>query len=256
MPAPLDEVDGLLVVLALHLQRRGLPAAGQAHLAAARDVVADLADRPDRVLQGQVPHHGARLDHAQHQVGRADLQQHRRLGHVRVADDDVQPAVTLGVRVRLVTGVDDRPGTGGGRADALPDVLGALAHAVHRAPRRLQHLAGTTEQLPRDEERNEDVRQPGELPVPGHQIVLVTAVGVAGRVGVVLEEIDVARDSLLVQAAFGVDEQAFENALARLVVGDQLGHVVAFGSCVFRMRSHVEVETGAVPQEDIAAAAP
>lgn len=90
----------------------------------------------------------------------------------------------------------------------------------------------------------------------GDEIVLVAAVGVSSRVGVVLEEIDVARDSLLVQAAFGVDEQAFENALAGLVVGDQFGHVVAFGSCVFRMRTHVEVQAGAVPQEDVTAAAP
>ncbi len=92
--------------------------------------------------------------------------------------------------------------------------------------------------------------------MPGHQVVLVAAVRVARRVGVVLEEIDVARDSLLVQAAFGVDEQTFENALACFVVSDQLGHVVAFGSCIFRMRTHVEVQAGAVPQEDIAAAAP
>lgn len=90
----------------------------------------------------------------------------------------------------------------------------------------------------------------------GDEIILVAAVGVSRRIGVVLEQIDVARDSLLVQAAFGVDEQALQNALARLVVRDQLGHVVAFGCRVFRMRSHVEVEAGAVPQEDVAAAAP
>lgn len=126
----------------------------------------------------------------------------------------------------------------------------------YSTPRGLQHLARAADQLPRDKERNEDVRQAGEFSVPGHEIVLVTAVRVAGRVGVVLEEIDVARDSLLVQAAFGIDEQAFENALARLVVRDQFRHVVAFGSCIFRMRTHVEVQTGAVPQEDIAAAAP
>lgn len=71
----------------------------------------------------------------------------------------------------------------------------------------------------------------------GDEIILVAPVGVSRRIGVVLEEIDVARDSLLVQAAFGVDEQAFENALAGLVVSDQFGHVVALGSCIFRVRS-------------------
>ena len=69
----------------------------------------DLADRPDRVLQRQVAHRHAGLDHAQHDVGAADLEQRGDLVHVRVADDDVQPAVALGVGVRLVAGVDDRP---------------------------------------------------------------------------------------------------------------------------------------------------
>ncbi|GDY52315.1 hypothetical protein SVIO_029380 [Streptomyces violaceusniger] len=71
--------------------------------------------------------------------------------------------------------------------------------------------------------------------MPCHQIVLVAAVGVARGVGVVLEEIDVARDSLLVQAALRVHEQTLENALARFVVGDQLGHVVTLGCRVFRV---------------------
>ena len=148
------------------------------------------------------------------------------------------------------------PGPGGRGADALPDVLGALADAVDGAARGLQHLARAAEQLPGDEERNEDVGEPGEFPVPGHQIVLVASVGVAGRVGVVLEQVDVARDPLLVQPAFGVHQQAFEDALAGLVVGDQFGHVVALGSGVLRVRAHVEVEAGTVAQEDVAAAAP
>jgi hypothetical protein len=84
----------------------------------------------------------------------------------------------------------------------------------------------------------------------------VAAVGVSRRIGVVLEQIDVARDSLLVQAAFRVDEQSLQNPLTGLVVRDQLGHVVAFRGGVFRMRTHVEVEAGAVAQEDIAATAP
>ncbi|GHI43834.1 hypothetical protein ScoT_00080 [Streptomyces albidoflavus] len=92
--------------------------------------------------------------------------------------------------------------------------------------------------------------------MPGHEVVLVAAVGVPGGVGVVLEEIDVARDALLVQAAFGVDEQPFEDAFAGLVVGHQFGDVVAFRCGVFRMRTHIEIEAGAVPQKDIAAAAP
>ena len=47
----------------------------------------------------------------------------------------------------------------------------------------------------------------GELAVAAHQVVLVAAVGVARRVGVVLEQVDVAVDPLVAQPALGVDEQ-------------------------------------------------
>lgn len=103
------------------------------------------------------------------------------------------------------------------------------------APRGLQNLARAAQQLTGDKEGNEDVREPGELPVACDEIVLVAAVGVAGRVRVVLEEVDVARDSFLVQASFGVHQESFENALACFVVRDQFGHIVTFGCRVFRM---------------------
>ena len=44
---------------------------GEINAAGVRLAREDLADRPDRILQGQVSHHHARLDHPQHQVGRA-----------------------------------------------------------------------------------------------------------------------------------------------------------------------------------------
>ena len=110
--AAVDEVDRALQVLPLDLQGGGLATVGELDLAATGRVVADLADRPDRVLQRQVAEDDVGLDHPQHQVGRADLQQRRGLGHVRVPDDDVQPAEPLGVGVRLVAGVDDRAGCG------------------------------------------------------------------------------------------------------------------------------------------------
>ena len=218
--------------------------------------MADLADRPDGVLQRQVAHHDARLDHAQHEVGRADLEQHGRLAHVRVADDDVQAAEALGVRVRLVTGVDDRTGAGRRGRHALPDVLRALAHAVDRSTRRLQHLAGAADDLPGDEEGDQHVGEPAELAVPPYEVVLVTAVGVAGRVGVVLEQIDVARDPLLAEATLGVDQQPFKDPLTRLVVNDEFVDAVTLGRRVLRMTSDIEVQPCPVAQEHIAATAP
>ena len=120
-------------VLALDVERAQLAPVRQPDGAAARHVVADLADRPDRVLQGHVAqHHVGVLEHPQHAGRRTDLDEGRVLAHVRVADDHVQPAVALGVGVRFVAGVDDRPAPRGGRRHALPDVFGALGDRVRR----------------------------------------------------------------------------------------------------------------------------
>ena len=112
--------------------------------------------------------------------------------------------------------------TGGGAGDPLPDVLRALGDAVLRAARAVQHLARTAPDLPRHEERDQDVGHPRELALPRDQIVLVAPVGVAGAVGVVLEQVDVAGDALLVQPQFGGGQEVLQDALARLVVGHHL----------------------------------
>jgi hypothetical protein len=140
--------------------------------------------------------------------------------------------------------------------DALPDVLGPLADAVHRAARSLQHLARAADDLPGNQERDEDVRQPAELPMPAYQVVLMAAVGVARGVRVVLEQVDVACDALLAQPPVGVDQQPLQDPLARLVVRDQVEDVVALGRGIFGMAAHIEVEARPVPEEHVAAAAP
>src|SRR4029078_2334161 len=87
-------------------------------------------------------------------------------------------------------GVDDRSAAGGGAADALPDVLGPLADGVHRPTGGLQDLAGAGVDLPADQERDEDLGVVAEVVAPARQVVLVAAVGVAGRVRVVFEQVD------------------------------------------------------------------
>ncbi len=62
-PALGDEVHGFGVVLPLDLQGTGLAAVGELDLAPTGQVVADLPDGPDRVLQREVAHRHARLDH-------------------------------------------------------------------------------------------------------------------------------------------------------------------------------------------------
>ena len=67
------------------------------------------------------------LDHRQHDRRGADLQVGGDLAHVGVADDDVEPAVLLGVAVRLVAGVDDRALQRGLEPDLLLEEVGPLA---------------------------------------------------------------------------------------------------------------------------------
>ena len=218
--------------------------------------MADLADRADRVVQRHVLRHHPGLDHPQHEVGGPDLEQHRGLAHVGVTDDHVQAAEPFGVSVRLVPGIDDRPRPGGGRRHAFPDVLGALADAVHRAARRLQHLPGAADHLTGDQERRQDVSQPSQFLLPGDQVVLMAAVGVPGGVGVVLEQVDVPGNPFLAQPGLGVDQQSLEYPLACLVVRDEVDEVVALRGRVLGMAAHVEVEAGAVAEEDVAASPP
>ena len=75
--------------------------------------------------------------------------------------------------------------------------------AVHRAAGRLQHLARAGVDLAGDEERDQHVGELGEVAVALDEVVLVAAVGVAGGVGVVLEQVDLAADALLAEALLG-----------------------------------------------------
>ena len=135
-------------------------------------------------------------------------------------------------------------------------MLGALAQAERSGLGRLQHLARAADQLAGDQERQQHIGDPGELTGPHDQIVLVAAVRVARRVGVVLEQVDVAADALVGQPLLGVDQQILQDPLAGAVVGDQLHQAVALGGRVLRVASDIEVQPRAVAQEDVGAAAP
>ena len=185
-----------------------------------------------------------------------DLQEGGVLAHVGVAHDHVEAAEPLGVGVGLVAGVDDGAAAGGGRGDALPDVLGPLAEAEDGPAGRLQHLAGAGVDLAADEERDEHLGVAVELVVALGQVVLVAAVGVADRVGVVLEEVDLAPDALLAQAGLGAADQLGQDPLPRLVVGHDVADLVALGRGVLGVAADIEVEAGPVLQEDVGGAAP
>src|SRR4029450_4224330 len=65
---------------------------------------------------------------------------------------------------------------------------------------------------------------------------------VARRVGVVLEEKDVAGQPVLAQALLRLVPEVLDDPLARLVVADQLGDVIALGGRVLRVEPGVEIE--------------
>src|SRR5207253_2062991 len=140
--------------------------------------------------------------------------------------------------------------------DALPDVLGPLADAVHRAARGLQHLAGTRIDLTADEEGDEDFGVVTEVVAPAGEVVLVTSVRVACRVGVVLEEVDDTADALFAQSLLRARQQALEDALPRLVVAHEVVDGIAFGSGVLGVAADVEVQAGTVLEEDVARPTP
>ena len=84
----------------------------------------------------------------------------------------------------------------------------------------------------------------------------MASVAVACRVGVVLEEVDRAADPFLAEPLLGRYEQAFEDPFAGFVVHHEVVQRVALRRRVLGVRADVEVQPGAVLQEDVAAAAP
>ncbi len=135
-------------------------------------------------------------------------------------------------------------------------MLGSLADAVLGAASGLEHLAGAGVDLARHEERDEHLGVVPEVVAAAREVVLVAAVGVAGGVGVVLEQVDDAADPLLSEALLGEGEQLLEDPLAGLVVHDQVVDRVALRRRVLGMAAHIEVEPGAVLEEHVAAAPP
>ncbi|CPB15312.1 Uncharacterised protein [Mycobacterium tuberculosis] len=87
------------------------PAVGQRNGRSQRRIAGDCVHRMYRAGQRQVGQiycvGWSFFDQVEHQRRGTQLQIGRRLGKVGVADDDVQPAVPVGVGVRFVAGVDD-----------------------------------------------------------------------------------------------------------------------------------------------------
>ena len=137
------------------------------------------------------------------------------------------------------------------------DLGGALADGEARpATGVLEDLSSSGPDLTTDQERDDDLVVAGEVVVADRHVVLVAAVRIVRRVGVVLEEEDVAIYPLLPEAILGAGCQLFKDPLAGLVMCDDVSHRVALRRGVLGMGPDIEVEAGPVHKEDVRTAAP
>ena len=161
-PPSLRELQRAVEVLGLDLDRRQLAPVGEPHAAPARDVVADLADRTDRVLEREVAPGARRPPRAS--AGRStSCPTFRNVVYSLMFES---PTITCRRRNRSASacGSSRVLMIGRERVVALetPSQMCSARwrDAVHRATGRLQHLPGAGVDLARHEERDEHV---GEL---------------------------------------------------------------------------------------------
>ncbi len=203
--------------------------------------------RVDRPVDGEVGADRPVLDHRQHQRCGADLEVGRDLGQVGVADDDVQPTVLLGVGMRLVTGVDDRPLQRRLETDLDLEVVGPLADLEARRAPVLADAdpAGAAHDLAADEERREVPDDVGERRRPLHQVVLVGAVGRALVVGVVLVQ-----HERVLPGDVDCSRRRDDDCSPALSHTHDVARVGALGCRVLRV-GVVDVQPGAVGQDQV-----
>src|SRR5699024_7223145 len=184
----------------------------------------------------------------QDRSGGADLEVRGYLQEVRISDDDVQAAVFVRVRVRLIPGIDDRAAQGGFQAHLRFDEVRALADLETGA---LPVLAQPDPARPavhgaREEVRGEEAGDIVEGHLPVDEVVLVGAVRGALAVGVVLVQRDVGHAGALAQQPGG--------AQGYLIPGPARAHDGAWGG---RLRPGMlrmgvlDVEPGAVGADGV-----
>ena len=79
------------------------------------------------IEQAEVLRQPALLEQREHARRRADFQRGRERAHVRIADEQMQPAILAVIRQRLVARVDDRAVELHPLIDVVHDVIGTLA---------------------------------------------------------------------------------------------------------------------------------
>jgi hypothetical protein len=163
----------------------------------------------------------------------------------------VQAPIFLGIGMRLGPRVDDASrGRGGGRRFFM-NMLRALRNKILGLPRDLQNFSGAGINLPGDEEGNQLLRHLPKIDVPAHEVVLMTTVRIAERVGVVLENVDFAGQPLFAQSFLCGGQTSLEQAFACLVVHDKVEDVVAFRGRIFGMAAGILIKTRPVHEKGV-----
>ena len=105
----LGQVGCRLEIDALDLQSGEPTPVTQREAVRQRRVMRDRVDLLDRIGEHEIVVHRPCLDQRKNERGAAHFEVGGRLRQIRVTDDDVQPAMPLGIGVRLVAGIDDGP---------------------------------------------------------------------------------------------------------------------------------------------------
>ena len=113
------------------------------------------------------------------ELGHPDFQRSRRLGDVRVADDDVHASVCAGISQGLIARVNNRTRACGRRGHSVPHLIGALGELEARRCRSGVDPPVADQDLARHEECDKRIGDLTEVAASMEKVVLMAAVGVA-----------------------------------------------------------------------------
>ena len=97
-------------------------------------------------------------------------------------------------------------------------MLRALRDVIDRASPGAKHLPGPSEDLSRDEERNELFGHVVEVSRAICQVILMASVRITHEIGVIFKNGEFTLKTLLMHLILGIIEQVFQNTLTGFVV--------------------------------------
>src|SRR5690348_17218354 len=115
------------------------------------------------------------------------------------------------------------------------NVLGALGDEELRPARDLEDLPSARIDLSGDEKGDQLLRHLPKIDIPPHEIILMAYIGIAKRIGIVLKDIDLSRETFFPEALLRSWEARLQQPLSCLVVNHQIQDTVALGCRVFGM---------------------